>query len=193
LICNGGRDLGNPGPDYTYGFGWMNLLRSVDMLENSHYFISSIATSGSNVHNITVPANTAQLKVMLYWNDPAAAVLATQTLVNDLDLEVRDPSSTLSLPYVLDTISTNVNNNATTGVDHINNIEQVVVTNPASGSFTLTVKGTSVTQNSPQEYFLVYDFVPVQTIITYPAGGEKLLPGESVTLQWDSYGDPANT
>src|SRR6185503_9817416 len=36
-------------------------------------------------------------------------------------------------------------------------------------------------------------FVPVQTIITYPAGGEKLLPGESVTLQWDSYGDPANT
>ena len=57
----------------------------------------------------------------------------------------------------------------------------------------VTVKGTSVTQNSPQEYFVVYDVVPVQTIITYPAGGEKFLPGESITLQWDSYGDPANT
>ena len=193
LICNGGRDLGNPGPDYTYGFGWMNLLRSVDMLENNQYFISSVATSGNNTHNITVPANTAQLKVMLYWNDPAAAVLASQTLVNDLDLEVRDPSSTLTLPYILDSVHTNVNNNATTGVDHINNIEQVVVTNPASGSFTVNVIGTSITQNSPQEYFLVYDVVPVQTIITYPAGGEKFLPGESVTLQWDSYGDPANT
>ena len=32
LICNGSSDLGNTGPDYTYGFGGMNLLRSVDML-----------------------------------------------------------------------------------------------------------------------------------------------------------------
>jgi subtilisin family serine protease len=67
LVCNGARDLGNPGPDYTYGFGWLNLLRSVDMLENNHYVISSVATAGNNSHTITVPANTAQLKVMLYW------------------------------------------------------------------------------------------------------------------------------
>ncbi len=26
LICNGGTDLGNTGPDFTYGFGWMNLV-----------------------------------------------------------------------------------------------------------------------------------------------------------------------
>ena len=193
LICNGGTDLGNPGPDYTFGFGWMNLLRSVDMLENNRYIISSVANGGNNTHNITIPANTAQLKIMLYWQDPAATVLASQTLVNDLDLEVRDPSSTLSLPYILDTIPANVNANATTGADHINNIEQVVVANPATGTYTLTIKGTSVTQNSPQEYFVVYDIVPVQTIITYPAGGEKFLPAESTTIQWDSYGDPANT
>jgi hypothetical protein len=193
LLCNGGRDLGRPGPDYTYGFGWMNLLRSVDMLENNHYIISSIANSGNNIHNISVPANTAQLKVMLYWHDPAAAVLASQTLVNDLDLEVRDAFSALSLPYILDTIVTKVDSSATTGVDHINNIEQVVITNPAAGPYQLTIKGTSVTQNSPQEYFVVYDVVPVQTIITYPAGGDKFLPGESIVLQWDSYGDTTNT
>ena len=86
--------------------------------------------------------------------------------MNDLDLEVRDPSNTLSLPFVLDTAHANVNNNATTGVDHLNNIEQVVVTNPAAGTYTLTVKGTSVTQNSPQKYYVVYDPVPVQTLIT---------------------------
>ena len=33
------------------------------MLENNQYFISSVATSGNNTHNITVPANMAQLKV----------------------------------------------------------------------------------------------------------------------------------
>ena len=25
LICNGGTDKGNIGPDYSYGFGWINL------------------------------------------------------------------------------------------------------------------------------------------------------------------------
>ena len=81
-------DLGNSGPDYTYGFGWMNLLRSVDMLSNNRYFISTINNGGNNPHSISVPANTAQLKVTLYWNDPAAAVFASQALVNDLDLEI---------------------------------------------------------------------------------------------------------
>jgi hypothetical protein len=42
LICNGAADFGNIGPDYTYGFGVMNLLRSVDMLSNNHYYISTI-------------------------------------------------------------------------------------------------------------------------------------------------------
>ncbi|MBL7743678.1 MAG: S8 family serine peptidase [Chitinophagaceae bacterium] len=193
LVCNGGTDLGNPGPDYTYGFGWLNLLRSVDMLENSRYIISSVANGVNNTHNITVPANTAQLKVMLYWHDPAAAVLASQTLVNDLDLEVTDPSLNTTLPYILDTVPANINNAATTGADHINNIEQVVISNPATGSYTLTIKGTAITQNPSQEYFLVYDFVPVQTVITHPAGGEKFTPGQAINLQWDSYGDPANT
>ncbi len=193
LICNGATDLGNPGPDYTFGFGWMNLLRSVDMLENNRYVISSIATGGNNTHNITVPSNTAQLKVMLYWHDPAASLLSSHTLVNDLDLEVADPSSVISLPFILDTIPANITSNATTGADHINNIEQVVVSNPSNGTYTITVKGTAVPMGSPQEYFLVYDIVPIQTIITYPSGGEKLLPGENVVIQWESYGNPANT
>jgi hypothetical protein len=192
LICNGGRDLGNAGPDFTYGFGWLNLLRSIDMLENNHYFTSSIANAGNNTHNITVPANTAELKVMLYWHDPAASLLATHTLVNDLDLEVSDPSSTITLPFILDTVAANVNNVAVRGVDHINNIEQVSIANPASGTYTLTVKGTAVTQNPTQEYFLVYDVIPTETRLTFPIGGERFLPGETMTIQWESYGNPAN-
>lgn len=193
LVCNGARDLGNPGPDYVYGFGWLNLLRSVEMMENNRYVISSVANAGNNSHTISVPANTAQLKVMLYWHDPPASLLSTQALVNDLDLEVRDASNVLTLPWLLDTIPANVNNPATRSADHINNIEQVVITNPASGDFTVNVLGTAITQNPSQEYFLVYDIVPVQTIVTHPAGGEKFFPGEQIYFHWDSYGDPANT
>ncbi|MGC4037116.1 MAG: S8 family serine peptidase [Chitinophagaceae bacterium] len=192
LLCNGATDMGNPGPDFSYGFGWMNLLRSVKMLENSNYFNDSVANSQTKTHTISVPANTAQLKVMLYWNDPAAAVLAAHTLVNDLDLEVVDPSSTIKLPYLLDTLPGNANNIATTGVDHVNNIEQVVIDNPVAGTYTFNVKGTSIAQNPRQEYFLVYDTIPVSTTLTFPVGGERLTAGDLNYVSWDSYGNPSN-
>ena len=47
IICNGATDRGNAGPDYSYGFGVMNLVRSVDMLDKKHYFNSTIN------HNVT--------------------------------------------------------------------------------------------------------------------------------------------
>ena len=189
LICNGATDLGNTGPDYTYGFGGMNLLRSVDMLSNNRYYSSTINNGGNNPHSITVPANTAQLKVTLYWNDPAAAAFVSQALVNDLDLEITAPSTIL--PYKLDTIPANVNNNATLAADHLNNIEQIVINNPATTTYTVNIKGTSVA-SGPQEYFVVYDIIPVETKIAFPIGGEMLNPGETNTIQWESYGNPAN-
>jgi len=193
LLCNGADDLGNAGPDFTFGFGNMNLLRSIEMLQTNRYIISSVNNGVNNTHNITVPASTAQLKIMLYWNDPAASVFASPVLVNDLDLEVTTPAPATVLPQILDTLPANVNNVATTGADHSNNIEQVLIDNPANGTYTITVKGTSVTQSPPQEYFVVYNFLPVETKLTYPIGGEAMKPGETIQIEWESYGSPANT
>ncbi|HSU29524.1 MAG TPA: S8 family serine peptidase [Chitinophagaceae bacterium] len=192
LICNGATDLGNPGPDYSYGFGWLNMLRSVKMLEQNNIINDSVANAANKTHLITVPSNTAQLKVMLYWNDPAAALLSAHTLVNDLDLEVNYPSTPTYYPALLDTIPLHVNMNAGTGADHINNIEQVVINNPPAGTYTLTVKGTAVTQNPKQQYYIVYDTIPVSITLTYPSGGERLKPGEQVYISWDSAGNAAN-
>lgn len=197
LLCNGANDRGNAGPDYSYGFGQMNLLRSLAMMENNSYFTSTVATGVTNTQNISVPANTAQLKVMLYWNDPQASVMAAHTLVNDLDLQVVTPSASTVLPSLLDTLPANVSNAAGTGADHINNIEQVVISNPAAGNYDLKAIGTSVTQNSPQEYQLVYDIIPQSLVLTNPVGGEALTPTgtyffgaqvfDTMYVQWDDY------
>lgn len=192
LLCNGANDKGNAGPDYSNGFGWMNLLRSVDMLENTRYYTQTISQAQLQSNTITVPANTAELKVMLYWNDPAALPLAVNTLVNDLDLNVVTPSSATILPKVLDPAPANVNNPATEAPDHKNNMEQVSVLNPAAGIYTVNVNGFAIPQG-PQEYHLVYDIIPVSTTLSFPAGGEALEPGETVLIQWDAYGAPANT
>lgn len=192
LLCNGATDLGNPGPDYSYGFGWMNLLRSVKMMENNDYFITSVNDGATNTHNITIPSGLAQLKVMLYWNDSAAALLASKALINDLDLEVSDPSANIYYPQLLDTVPGNVNAVATTGPDHVNNIEQVVIDNPPGGIYTFSVKGTTIPLAPQHEYFLVFDTISVSTILTYPVGGEHLRGGDSIYLSWDAYGNTSN-
>lgn len=186
ILCNGATDKGTAGPDFQYGFGWMNLLRSVEALENNTYFTGNSNNGTNTTHTITVPANTAQLKVMLYWNDLPASVLSIKNLVNDLDLEVTTPSSTIAFPRILDTTNVNLNNAATTGPDHVNNIEQVVIDNPAAGTYTFTIKGTTVT-NAQQEYFLVYDAVPTSLKLTTPAGGHALVPGEVTKISWDAF------
>ena len=40
---------------------------------------------------------------------------------------------------------------------------------------------------------MVYDIIPVETKIVYPIGNETLVPGETETIQWESYGNPSNT
>jgi len=193
LICNGGIDKGNAGPDYKYGFGWMNLLRSLTMMESNAYINDSLTNQATKIYSINVPANTAQLKVMLYWNDPATTILSGKMLVNNLDLRVASPNSTITLPKLLDPTPSNVSNPATTGVDNINNIEQVVIDKPVEGTYTISIKGSSIVQNPRQEFFVVYDAIPVSTTLTYPIGKENLKDGEPLHISWDSFGNESST
>ncbi|HEV7779882.1 MAG TPA: S8 family serine peptidase [Chitinophagaceae bacterium] len=199
LLINGGLDKNNAGPSFTYGFGNMNLLRSYKMMENNTYFTSTITQGSTQSQMINVPANTARLKILLYWQDPPASVMAGQTLVNDLDLEVIAPvGPNPKLPLILNAAPGSVANPAAPGADHTNNIEQVVINDPPAGNYDLNVIGTLIAQNPSQEYHLVYDIIPEDLVLTNPVGGESFVPTispifiDTVYLSWDSYGDPAN-
>ena len=186
ILCNGADDKGLTGPDYSFGFGGMNLLRSLKMLDRNALFESEISNGGNNIHNITVPANTAQLKVMLYWNDPASSVLTGKALVNNLDLRVNAPDASNLLPALPD--PKNVLAAAKKGIDDLNNMEQIIIDNPVEGNYTLSVNGKTIPQGS-QKYVIVYDNIPVSTTITYPAGKEHLVKNEDIFINWDSYGN----
>lgn len=193
LLVNGAVDKGNEGPDYRYGFGWLNLLRSVKMLESQSYTTAQVSHQGTNDFSINVPANTAQLKVMLYWNDPAGSTLASQNLVHNLDLQVTNPTSNVILPRILDPTAANVDKISTTGTDNRNNMEQVVISSPAAGNYTISVKGTTVGQSPSQEYFVVYDIIPNSVTLTFPMGGEHLKDGDGIYVSWDAFGNSAST
>lgn len=189
IICNGAEDLGNPGPDYRYGFGRINALKAVKFLEENRYVLNSVAHGATNDIVINVPAGTALLKVMLTWNDPAAAANAAVAIVNNLDLSVISGSTT-TLPWILN--GSNPSAPATRGLDIINNIEQVTIDNPPAGSYTLRVTGTSVPSGPNQPYALTWSVEAPYIEVIYPNGNENFSPGTNEVITWDKVGITGN-
>ncbi len=192
LICNTATDLGNPGPDYIFGFGSLNALAAVQTMEAGQFTTASIGNGGSTPMTINVPAGTQQLRVTLSWTDYPAAPFAAAALVNNLDLTVTDPGSVLHHPLILNPDPAHVNDVAVEGVDNLNNIEQVVINNPSGGSFTITVNGTNIPQG-PQAYAIAYEINQPGVQMTYPLGNETFVPGEVETIRWNAYGGDPNS
>ncbi len=192
VACNAAEDLGNPGPDFTYGFGMINARRAVEAIEQNRYIAGTVSNGASNNHIINIPAGAVRVKVMLYWVDKEAAANAAATLVNDLDLTVTTPLSVLHNPLVLNATPAGVNLTAVEGTDHRNNIEQVVIENPGSGNFTIAVNGFAV-PFGPQQYVLTYEVVQPSVTVEYPYGGETWVPAAAETIRWSAYGNESET
>ncbi len=185
LMLNTATDIGNSGPDYTFGFGFMNVAKAISALDNNQYKSGTINNSAQQTYTVNVPANTAQLKVMLLWFDAPASVASTKQLVNDLDIEVTTPTSVIHKPLILDPAPANILNNAVEGVDRLNNTEQIVINNPAAGVYTITVKGYNIPSAS-QDFILTHDFVAQGMKITYPTTGAAVAAGDSLRIYWDA-------
>lgn len=185
VILNGAQDLGNVGPDYQFGWGRINALRSVRILENNTYASNTVATGATQSVNINVPAGASRLKVLLNWNDPAGAANANPALVNNLNLTVVNGATTY-LPYTLD--PNNPGNAATNGVDNVNNVEQVVLNNPAAGTYTLNVTGVAVPSGPSQAYSISWIIDQPYIEVIYPNGGESFAPAGTEIITWDNAG-----
>lgn len=188
VMLNGALDLGNPGPDFSYGFGGMDISRSLKILDAGNYRTNTLSNGDSQTVSVTIPPNTAQVKVMLLWNDFPGSALAAKELVNDLDVTVTDPTGATHLPLVLDPTPTNVNNIATEQRDRLNNTEQVMITNPPAGTYTISTKGYSIPKG-PQPYVVTYDIIPKGLTLTYPLGGEQLSDKDSIRIFWNTISD----
>ncbi|UTW65929.1 S8 family serine peptidase [bacterium SCSIO 12643] len=188
-MLNTADDLGNVGPDFKFGWGRLNARKVLEVFENNTYMLDSISQSGSNQHSIVVPTGVKQMKVMIYWNDYEASASASQALVNNIDMGIATPAPNQQylFPYVLDPTPnpTNLDLPATYGTDSLNNMEQIVVDNPASGTYNVLVSGVSIPQG-PQKYYIIYEFITEDIIVTYPTGGEHFATGTMETIRWDA-------
>ena len=193
LLMNTAEDLGNPGPDFRYGYGRINGLRAVRVLEGRTYFRDSLTQGQSRTFTVPAAVGKKQLRVMLHWTDYEGAANARPALVNNLDLTgaiagpATPPQPTL-LPWILDHRPTaaQLNTAAGRGRDSINNVEQITIDNPtATGGYSFTVTGRAVPQGR-QGFWVTYSYIDEGVELTYPLGGEGLVPGETETIRWDA-------
>jgi len=161
LLLAGAEDLGNPGPDFTYGFGLVNAKSSVDMIladDGVGKRIRSLDVAQGEVHETTfVVPYPQRVRVLLAWSDPAVLFLGTdamtmKALVNDLDVIVIDPLGREIHPYVLDKAQWNAN--ATTGINTVDNAELLEIESAAAGTYRIRVTGTAIVEG-PQRAVLV--------------------------------------
>ena len=159
LLIAGADDLGNPGPDYTYGFGLANAQASADLIiadqaKGNRIRVASMQQGGLLDIPVTI-TSTQKLRVVLGWFDPETVVgddIDARVLVNDLDLAVIDPNASTVLPYVLD--KNHPTANATRGTNNVDNVEEIEIANATPGTYHIFVRGTAVAQG-PQQFVVV--------------------------------------
>jgi len=140
----------NPGPDYASGWGLINVLNGVEFLQgttepepSSHLFESELLDEEFTWSRIfAVDENTEELRATLSWTDPPGPLRfgldnRDPVLVNDLELRLVSPSSSVYYPFVLD--PENPSAIATTGPNNVDVIEQVRVAEPDEGKWTVLV------------------------------------------------------
>lgn len=163
LILHTATDLGNPGPDYSNGWGLMNTRAAAEVMTNHkakgiHIYESSLSDGTTRIIQLKAKGNEP-LKATLVWTDPygdlpESALNPTDLiLVNDLDMKITAAAGAVSYPYILDPMYPNIA--ATTGDNFRDNVEVINIASPeAHQIYTLQIshKGSL---GSPQSYSLI--------------------------------------
>lgn len=206
LLIHTADDLGNPGPDYKFGWGHINVKAAADVL-TAHKNSSGAPkifegvltnTSRSGIHTISWDG-VSPIRATLVWIDPAGAAQSaadsrTPNLVHDLDLKVAAPGgASTHLPFVMPFVGVWTNAsfsaNATTGRNKTDNVEQVLIARPAApGTYTITISAAAPLSTASQAYALVVTGSTTPSRVNPPptvllsASNVVATVGETVTL-----------
>ncbi len=165
LLIHTADDLGNPGPDYKNGWGLMNTKAAADVVKayadnpSSQLLTEGRLTSANSSDTYRILWNGKDpIRVTLCWTDPPGAAAnehnnSDPKLVNDLDLQLTAPDGSVLSPFVLD--PANPNNAATAGENNRDNVEQVLVSSPSPGVYTITVDYDGTLADGEQWYSLI--------------------------------------
>lgn len=105
---------------------------------------TGLSTGEQHEYTLGAVASGQELRVTLTWFDLEALPAAAVTLINNLDLEVVGPGGTV---FKGNQFTSGASTPNPVNADARNSVEQIRITAPTAGSYTLRVKGTAVPGN----------------------------------------------
>lgn len=189
LLINGADDIDAEGPDFSGGYGSLNAYRSLQIADKNNYFTASINNGQAHENIITVPANTAWLKVTLAWTDTPAAPLSFSAIMNDLDLQLQNSTDgTIIKPWILSTAANadSLRIPAIRGIDSLNTVEVISLLKPLPGDYIIRINTRRLYTNK-QPFAVAWDMETEDTInITYPTQTAACFGNDVQTIRWQS-------
>lgn len=174
LLIHTADDLGNPGPDYRYGWGLMNVKAAADLIKehkaslDKPKIIEGAISGVAQTHKFNWSSVNGPIRVTLCWTDPAGAEQTssqnnnrTPRLVHDLDVTVTAPNGTsvtrpFVMPFVDSWTTASMSASAVLGRNKVDTVEQVFIPSPGTtGEYTVTVSVTGSLTSASQNYSLI--------------------------------------
>jgi hypothetical protein len=165
LLIHTAQDLGQPGPDYQYGWGLLRVDQAAQHLQDHSLnpdglaLIEDVLGEGTPTRSYTFSAHAnASLHLTLCWTDPPASVKTglndpAPCLVHDLDLRLLDALGTVYEPYVLNASEPYLP--AQAGDNTRDNVEQITLVAPLTGVYSIQVTCKPASALDGQRYSLL--------------------------------------
>jgi hypothetical protein len=154
----------NPGPDYVYGWGLLNVAKAAEVIKSkntgSNLIYEYDLANGSTFTTDVVASGKGSLVATIVWTDPKGTVETigvlnntTAKLINDLDIRITK-GSTVFKPWTLDPSVPSAA--ATQGDNVLDNVERINIDNVIPGeTYTIQVSHKGNLQRGNQAYTLV--------------------------------------
>lgn len=185
-LINSADDVGRAEVDFVSGFGQLDALGAVRTMLDGRYQNGALTQGQEQLIPLTIPAGTQQVKITLTWTDPEAAANASPALVNDLDLTLLGSGGTTTwLPWTLSTYPSpdSLTRAARRRPDHLNNVEQITLSQPAAGTYQLRVRGYRVASGS-QDFSVAYEVNTAGFEWLSPSQLRNVRPSQATQLRW---------
>jgi hypothetical protein len=207
LLIHTADDLGNPGPDYQFGWGLVNGRAAVDLLRDhktnalaARLTEDHVSSGQSVVTQEFVWDGESPIRATLVWTDPAGTAatssdLRSPRLRHNLDLRIIGPDGTTFFPYVMPFVGTwtvaSMSLPATTGVNNTDNVEMVdIAAPPLPGVYRAVISYQGTLSTTQQDYSLLIsgsaaEALPEQPLTIQSVAPASAFSGGTVTLAID--------
>jgi len=174
LAIHSADEAGNsPGPDYTFGWGLMNMQRAAAVLSSAipsnnantsdHLVYENVLNSGQTFTKTVVATGKVPLSATITWTDPPASVNTdassnlndrTKKLIHDLDIKITRGIAQTFLPWALEVSSPA--SAASKRDNSVDNVERVDVDSTIPGeTYTITITNKGNLVRGSQAYSLI--------------------------------------